>query len=71
VYINIEGPRRAKWIAEVQEQLASIVVKLCDNLISVRVAKIKFRREVLAIPLTDVADLCRQLKLAFTTMKNE
>jgi predicted O-linked N-acetylglucosamine transferase (SPINDLY family) len=65
----LKGLGRPEWIAETPEQFARIVAKLCGNLISLRDAKTKLRGEVLASPLTDGADLCRRLELAFTTMK--
>jgi hypothetical protein len=70
VYINIEGPRRPKWIAETPEQFASNVVKLSGNLIYLRVAKTKFRGEVMTNQLTDSNEINRKLESTFITMEN-
>jgi len=67
----LKGLGRPEWIAETPEQFARIVAKLCADLVSLRAAKTKLRGEVLESPLTDGADLCRKLELAFNTMKNK
>jgi predicted O-linked N-acetylglucosamine transferase (SPINDLY family) len=66
----LKGLGRPEWIAETPEQFARIVAKLCADLVSLRATKTKLRGEVLASPLTDGADLCRNLEWAFTAMKN-
>jgi predicted O-linked N-acetylglucosamine transferase (SPINDLY family) len=66
----LKGLGRPEWIAETPEQFARIVAKLCADLVSLRATKTKLRGEVLASPLTDGADLCRNLEWAFTAMRN-
>lgn len=64
----LRGLGRSEWIAESPEQFAAITARLCADRAAVRAGKQELRRQMLASPLLDGADLSRALERAFVEM---
>ncbi len=65
----LRGLGRPEWIAESPEQFAAITARLCADRAALRTGKQDLRRQMLASPLLDGADLSRALEKAFTEMR--